>query len=92
MEESGKRSWGEVMANAVIIGMVVVGTMMFVNLPGATNGEGMMSKIFIGFLGAIITVQIIPALVMVGAMVKGIAKSLRRQEKHAAVHETGADH
>lgn len=91
MKESGKKSWGEVAANGIIIAMVVLGTMLFVNLPAATESEGLMSKIFIGFIGAIITIQIIPALVMVGAMVKGAAGSLKRVGKHATVTEQSND-
>jgi hypothetical protein len=84
MKDTGKRSWGEIVANTLIIGMVVVGTMMFVNLPGTSAGEGLMSKLFIGFLGAIITVQIIPAIVMVAAMVKGAAAGAKRLAKQSS--------
>lgn len=91
MKDTGKRSWGEVVANALIIGMVVIGTMMFVNLPGADRGDGLMSKLFIGFLGAIITIQIIPAVVMVAAMVKGVAASAKRLVKPAVVPEAGSE-
>ncbi|GAM10504.1 hypothetical protein OR1_02793 [Geobacter sp. OR-1] len=91
MKDSGKRSWGEVAANGVIIAMVVIGTMLFVSLPGAAQGEGLMSKLFLGFLGAIITVQIIPAIVMIAAMVKGVAGSAKRLGKHSAVPEAGTE-
>lgn len=90
MRNPGKRSWGEVAANGIIISMVILGTMFFVNLPEAAQGEGLMSKLFIGFIGAIITVQIIPALVMLAAMVKGVAGSAKRLGKHAA-SETGTE-
>jgi hypothetical protein len=65
--------------------MVILGTMFFVNLPGATQEEGLISKLFIGFLGAIITIQIIPAVVLVGAMVKGVALNARRGVKQSPV-------
>jgi hypothetical protein len=91
MKDTGKKPWGEVAANGLIIAMVIIGTMLFVNIPDATRGEGLMSKLFIGFLGAIITVQIIPALVMIAAMVKGVAGSAKRLGKHSAVPETGPE-
>ncbi|MBT0663757.1 hypothetical protein KI809_05525 [Geobacter pelophilus] len=91
MKDTGEKPWGEVAANGLIIAMVIVGTMLFVNIPDATRGEGLMSKLFIGFLGAIITVQIIPALVMIAAMVKGVAGSAKRLGKHSAVPEAGPE-
>lgn len=88
MKTKGKKSMGELVANGVIVTMVILGTMFFVNLPGATQEEGLISKLFIGFLGAIITLQIIPAVVLVGAMIKGVAQSARRGFKHVPVAGT----
>lgn len=89
MKSKSKKSMGELVANGLIVAMVILGTMFFVNLPGATQEEGWISKLFIGFLGAIITIQVVPAVVLVGAMIKGIALNARREVKHAPV--TGTD-
>ena len=91
MRAKEKRSWGEIVANGLIITMVVLGTAFFVNLPAATQGEGLTAKLFIGFMGAIITVQVIPALVLLGAMIKGLAKAARREPEQTAVAETAPE-
>lgn len=88
MKSKSKKSMGELVANGVIVAMVILGTMFFVNLPGATQEEGWISKLFIGFLGAIITLQVVPAVVLIGAMIKGIAQSARRGVKHVPVAGT----
>lgn len=88
MKSKSKKSMGELVTNGAIVAMVILGTMFFVNLPGATQEEGWISKLFIGFLGAIITIQVIPAVVLVGAMIKGIAQNARRGIKHAPVTST----
>lgn len=92
MKSKGKKSKGELVANGLIVAMVILGTMFFVNLPGATQEEGLISKLFIGFLGAIITIQVIPAIVLVGAMVKGVAQNARRTVKHVPVSGTENKH
>jgi hypothetical protein len=71
------KSISEKAANVVIVTMVILGTVFFVNLPGASQGEGLATKLFFGFLGAIITIQIIPAVVLVAAMLKGLAATVR---------------
>lgn len=91
MRAKEKRSLGEIVANGLIITMVVLGTAFFVNLPEATQGEGLMAKLFIGFMGAIITIQVIPALVLLAAMIKGIAKATRREHEQPAAAETAPE-
>lgn len=94
MSAKTKKSTGELVVNGVIVAMVILGTTFFVNLPGATQEEGWMAKLFIGFLGAIITMQVVPAVVLVGAMIKGVAQNARRGVKQVATpgtdHKTGA--
>jgi hypothetical protein len=80
----GKRSLGEIVANGLIITMVVLGTAFFVNLPEATQGEGLMAKL-------IITIQVIPALVLLAAMIKGVAKAARREPEQSAAAETAPE-
>ena len=73
----------EKMSNAMIIAIVVAGTVIlaFIN---QINLEGtLMSKLFLVFLGAIITFQLLPGLMLIGGMIKGLVTMGHRK----AVHE-----
>ena len=77
------KSITEKMSNAMIIAIVAAGTvtLAFIN---QVNVEGtLMSKLFLVFLGAIITFQILPGLMLLGGMIKGLCSLGHRK----AVHE-----
>jgi nitrate reductase gamma subunit len=77
------KSVTEKMSNVMIIAIVVAGTvtLAFVN---QVNAEGtLMSKLFLVFLGAIITFQVLPGLMLLGGMIKGLLSLGHRK----AVHE-----
>jgi len=79
-------------ANAMIIGMVIMGTVIFSVINQVSSGTELMPKIFLLFLGAIITVQIIPGLILLGTMVKGLANiSQKKQEPAKADSINGTD-
>jgi len=68
-------------ANALIIGMVVVGTVIFALINQVSSGTELMPKLFLLFFGAIITVQVIPSLILMATMVKNVvAISQKKQE------------
>lgn len=55
-----------------IIGVVLAGTLLISGIADVSEGSGMMAKIFLFFIGAIIVVQVIPGVMLFGAMLKGI--------------------
>lgn len=73
----------EKIANMMIVALVVVGTCFFAIVMEAAQGGELMSKLFLAFLGAIITVQVIPGLVLLGAMLKGVFSLGQKQEATA---------
>jgi len=71
MEPNKLKSKTEKVANAMIIGMVVMGTVIFSVMNQVSSGTEIMPKLFLVFFGAIITVQIIPGLILLATMIKG---------------------
>ncbi|MBU5614361.1 MULTISPECIES: hypothetical protein [Geomonas] len=55
-----------------IIGVVVAGTLLISGIADVSEGSGLMAKIFLLFIGAIIVVQVIPGIMLFSAMLKGI--------------------
>ncbi|GFO55804.1 hypothetical protein GMSM_28110 [Geomonas sp. Red276] len=60
------------MTNWWIVGLMIAGALLFWKISDLPARMSIMSKLFISFLGAIIVVQIIPAMLLFGAMLKGI--------------------
>lgn len=88
MEPNKLKSKAEKVANAMIIGMVILGTVIFSVINQASSGTELMPKIFLVFFGAIITVQIIPGLVLLATMIKGVVSISQKKQEPA---EAGAD-
>ena len=63
METNKLKSKTQKVANAMIIGMVIVGTVIFALINQVSSGVELMPKLFLIFFGAIITVQVIPGLI-----------------------------
>ena len=74
--------------NIMIVALVVLGTVAFGFVSQAPEEGEWLSKLFLVFIGAIITVQIVPGLLLLGAMLKGLA-SLGRKEASAEETDTG---
>lgn len=55
-----------------IIAVVVAGTLLISGIADISEGSGIMAKAFLFFLGAVIVVQVIPGLMLLSAMMKGI--------------------
>ncbi|QXE89335.1 hypothetical protein KP001_12805 [Geomonas subterranea] len=55
-----------------IIGVVVAGTLLISGIADVSEGSGLMAKIFLLFIGAIIVVQVIPGIMLFSAMLKGL--------------------
>lgn len=77
------KSKTEKLANAMIIGLVIIGTVIFSVINQAASGTEIMPKIFMLFLGAIITVQIIPSLILLAKIVTGVVSVNQRKPEPA---------
>lgn len=83
MEPKKLQSRTQKVANAMIIGMVILGTVIFSVTNQISSGAELMPKIFLVFLGAIITVQIIPGLILLATMIKGVARISQKKAEPA---------
>jgi hypothetical protein len=72
---SGKRT-GKLL-NLVIVALVIAGTLFVSGVGEVATGSSLMVRLFLGFLGAIIAIQIIPCLILFGAIVKGLFDAVR---------------
>jgi uncharacterized integral membrane protein len=92
MEANKLKSKTQKVANVMIIGMVIVGTVIFALINQASSGAELMPKLFLLFFGAIITVQVIPGLVLLATMIKGIASiSQKKPEPAKATANSDSD-
>lgn len=64
-----------------IIGLVLAGTLLISGIADVSEGSGMMAKIFLVFLAAVIVVQVIPGLMLFSAMLKGIYAMFGKKAK-----------
>jgi hypothetical protein len=80
--ETNKTKTGKI-ASLVIVAAVVVGALAISGIADVSGGS-MMSKLFILFLGAVIVLQIVPCMMLLAAMVKGVASLFHKKEKAAA--------
>jgi hypothetical protein len=78
--ESEKTLAGKV-ASWSIVGVVLAGTLLISGIADVSEGSGMMAKIFLFFLGAVIVVQVIPGVMLFSAMVKGIYSMFGKKVK-----------
>ena len=71
-----------------IVGILIAGSLLVARVADIGEGSGMMARIFILFLGAIIVVQIIPGLMLLGAMLKAVCGLFGRKAKEGVNHTT----
>jgi hypothetical protein len=64
-----------------LVALVLAGGIALTVLADLTGKTGVMPRLFVFFLGAIIVVQIIPALMLLSAMFKGVASMFTKQTK-----------
>ncbi|GFO63058.1 hypothetical protein M1B72_18320 [Geomonas paludis] len=72
MTKETKESLSGKVTSWSIIGVVVAGTLLISGIADVSEGSGLMAKIFLLFIGAIIVVQVIPGIMLFSAMLKGI--------------------
>jgi len=83
--EANKLKKVQNIANALIIGMVIVGTVIFALINQVSSGAELMPKLFLLFFGAIITVQVIPGLILLATMIKNIVAISQKKKEPAKV-------
>ena len=85
MEPNKLKSKTQKVANVMIIGMVIVGTVIFAVINQVSSGVELMPKLFLLFFGAIITVQVIPGLVLLATMIKGLVSINQKKQEPVKV-------
>jgi ABC-type Na+ efflux pump permease subunit len=81
MKTESENSRAGKVASWSIVGLVLAGTLLISGVADVSEGNGVMAKIFLFFLGAIIVVQVIPGLMLFGAMLKGIYSMFGKKAK-----------
>jgi FtsH-binding integral membrane protein len=92
MEPNKLKNKTQKVANAMIIGMVVIGTVIFSVINQISSGAELMPKLFLIFFGAIITVQVIPGLILMGTMIKGVVSFSQKKQEPAKATATSSEH
>ncbi|GFO54523.1 hypothetical protein GMSM_15300 [Geomonas sp. Red276] len=70
-----------------IISLVVAGTLLIAGVADLSTASGVMAKLFLFFLAAVIVVQVIPGIMLLGAMLKGIYGMVGKKAKVAVGEE-----
>jgi len=76
--ETKKSKTGKI-ATVGIIAVVLAGAVAISGIADVSGG--LTSKLFIFFLGAVIVLQIVPCMMLFGAMAKGVASLFHKKEK-----------
>jgi ABC-type Na+ efflux pump permease subunit len=78
------------LVNLLIVALVLTGTALVAGIGDVAQGSSIMVRLFLGFLGAIIAIQIIPCLILFGAMAKGVFDLVRGKKASQAEAEESA--
>ncbi|MDD5284592.1 MAG: hypothetical protein PHD54_01935 [Desulfuromonadaceae bacterium] len=89
MEPNKLNSKTQKIANVMIIGMVIVGTVIFAVINQASSGAELMPRLFLLFFGAIITVQVIPSLILLAKVIKGVVTIGQKKREPAKAISSG---
>jgi len=68
-------------ASALIVGLIATGTLLVAGVANMPADSGMLGNLFIFFIGAIIVLQLVPGLMLFGAMAKGVYNALRKEKE-----------
>lgn len=80
MKKESQNSAAGKAASWSIIALVVAGTLLISGVADV-EGSGMMAKLFLFFLAAVIVVQVIPGLMLFSAMLKGVYSLFSKKAK-----------
>ncbi len=78
------------LVNVLIVALVLTGTALVAGIGDVSQGSSIMVRLFLGFLGAIIAIQIIPCLILFGAMAKGVFNLVRGKKEPQTEAEQSA--
>lgn len=81
MKTATEKSLAGKLTSWSIVGLVLAGTLLISGIADISEGSGMMAKIFLVFLAAVIVVQVIPGLMLLAAMFKGIYSLFGKKSK-----------
>ncbi len=73
--------------NLLIVALVLTGTAAVAAVGEVPEGNSFMVTLFLGFIGAIVAIQIIPCLILFGTMAKGVFDLVRGKKEPAAKAE-----
>jgi len=68
--------------NAVILVVVATGTAMAALVGNASRGVEPLQTVFFAFVAAIIAIQLVPALMLIGTLLKGILTRSTKELEH----------
>ena len=69
--------------NALILVVVATGTAMVAFIGDISRGSGSLQNLFFAFVAAIIAIQVVPAMMLVGYLIKGLLSRPVQQSEHA---------
>ena len=72
MKTESKKSVAGKIASLSIVAVVVAGALAISGVADVAEGSGTMAKMFILFLGAVIVMQVVPCMMLMVAMCKGV--------------------
>ena len=72
MKTGSKKAAAGKVASWSIVAVVAVGALAISGVADVSQGSGILSKLFFFFLGSVIVLQVVPGLVLFGALAKGI--------------------
>ncbi|MFA5514997.1 MAG: hypothetical protein WDA20_01800 [Desulfuromonadales bacterium] len=70
--------------NSLIVGLVVIGTVFLGPMVAADGSGNLMPTLFLGFFAVIIALQVVPALLLFGAMLREIFRRVSGREGEQA--------
>jgi len=71
MKTASKKSLTAKLVSLAIVAIVVTGALAISGVADVAEGSGVMAKMFILFLGAVIVLQVVPGIMLMVAMFKG---------------------
>jgi len=84
MKTQSKKSLASKIVAGTLVALVLVGAAAIMGVSEVSEKSSLMSKAFVFFVSAIIVVQVVPGLMLMGAMLKG-AFSLASKKSVATV-------
>jgi hypothetical protein len=85
MKAQSNKSMAGKVASFAIIALVLVGAMAISGIAEVPGSSSFQSKLFIFFIGAVIVVQVVPCVMLLSAMVKGLVNAVSRKPSAEAI-------